>query len=458
MHELLSAWIDAHTDEMIAQTQAILRIPSVKDADTVAADAPFGRACADALTYTLDLCARYGMATQNFDGFAGHADFGADGDVPLVAMLGHLDVVPPGTGWSVDPFGGTVQDGWFIGRGSSDDKGPTFAALFGARALLETARAEGIALPKKIRLIFGCDEESGWDCMEHYFGVAGQPKPDLAFTPDAGFPLYYAEKGAFSAVVTLDTASSPITAFHGGLRANMVPEAASATVRGDLDSRALRRRRGITAQRTAAGWLVSAAGRSAHGSTPQKGDNAVVKLARALRAAGVDAPWLDTVIAFARPDGSGVGIAGRDTVSGPLTCNIGVAQTGEEGVALTLNVRYPVTWQTDDVLRRFQATVQAAGGRTALRDPLPPLYVPRDQEPVKTLLRVYRRHTGDRRRPLTMGGRTYATAVAPNGVAFGPGRPGDPETAHQPDERFAVARLIECAKIYADALYELALC
>lgn len=467
MKQAIESWVDAHADEIIAETQAVLRIPSVEEETTRGPGAPFGRPLADALEYTLALCARLGMKTENFDGYAGHAEFG-EGD-EIVAMLGHLDVVPPGTGWTKEPFGAVIEDGHLYARGASDDKGPTFAALFGAKAVLDGLAASGEKLSRRVRLIFGCDEESGWQCMDHYFGTAGQPKPDLAFTPDAEFPLIYAEKGAFTGVATrtVDGSGGALTvaAFQSGLRVNMVPGDAEATLTGETS--ALR----PAAERLAAtpyvritpgeGLLhVHATGRAAHASTPDQGENAAVRLLQALSSlpglADADHAWVADLAARAPTDGSGMGIAGRDDVSGPLTCNLGIVSKEDGQVRASFNVRYPVTHDGGDLRSRFTAALVPAGWQIEFVGGMEPLFVPQDQEPVKTLLRVYREHTGDLSAPRTMGGRTYATAVAPRGVAFGAALPGDPEVAHQADEHVAVARILQCAKIYGHALYELA--
>lgn len=471
MREQLDAWVDAHAEEIIAETQAILRIPSVEEKATVGENAPFGRPVADALEHTLALCSRLGMRTENFAGYAGHAEFGQGEEI--AAMLGHLDVVPPGSGWSGDPWAGEVRDGWLWARGASDDKGPTYAALFGAKAVLDVTQAAGIPLSRTIRLIFGCDEESGWQCMAHYFGAAGQPQPTVAFTPDASFPLIYAEKGSFTAhaekLVAASDAPLRVASFQSGLRANMVPDEASAVLVGEtgaLDGAAhvLAEAEGITVERTADGLTVRAKGRGAHGATPEQGDNAAVKLLRALSAsssaldemASADAGWMTDLARRAAPDGAAVGIGGSDEVTGALTSNLGVVSLENGIVRATFNIRYPATWNGDETTGRFRASLLSTGWTVPDLSHTPPLYVPQDQEPVKTLLRVYREHTGDMRPPGTMGGRTYATSVAPRGVAFGAAMPGDPDVAHQADERFAVERLLQCAKIYAHALYEMA--
>lgn len=474
MRTHLDSWVESHIPQLIETTQAVLRIPSVQDDTTAdpAADAPFGQAIADALTYTLSVCEANGFRTENFGGYAGHADFG--NGTEIAAMLGHLDVVPVGKGWEYDPWSATLADGWIWGRGSTDDKGPTYAAMWGAFAVKAVCEAQGVTLSRKIRLIFGCDEESGWECMAHYFGAAGQPQPTLAFTPDAEFPLVHAEKGSFTGTVTRSFGESfadvRLVSFHAGQRPNMVPDEAVAVLSGNPEALGMMQfvldpMPAITTELSDDTLTVTAKGKAAHGSTPDQGDNAAVKLARALTSNlsafddldGAASEWLaDLAKRGADTTGGENGIACSDQVTGPLTCNMGVV-TFESGVATTVfNVRYPATLDGEKLLAQFTESVARSGYAVESLSHTPPLYVPVDAEPVKTLLRVYREHTGDMTPPKTMGGRTYATTVAPVGVAFGAMREGDPDAAHQANEKIAVARLVECAKIYAHALYELA--
>ncbi|WP_394792748.1 Sapep family Mn(2+)-dependent dipeptidase [Armatimonas sp.] len=454
---LFSGWVDTHKDQIIAETQAVLRIPSVNEPESVGPGAPFGKPCADALEHTLALCASLGMRTENFGGFAGHAEFGPEDAPEIVAMLGHLDVVPLGSGWTREPWGAEIDGDWLYARGASDDKGPTFAALFGAKAVLDS----GLPLTRKVRLIFGCDEESGWECMRHYFDVAKQAKPDLAFTPDAGFPLYYAEKGSFTLTATRPIGDSLVAVFNSGLRPNMVPDEAEVVLIGSADrlgyiAKTLKRKRTFKVTDEGDKALrIWAKGKASHGASPQKGINAAKKLAEALFDLFPES-WLSELVARCATDGSGIGIAGKDEITGPLTCNVGIVSVLDGTLSMTFNVRYPATWD-DSVVARAQASLTDTGWTIAEVHHTPPLYVPQDAEPVKTLLKVYRGHTGDMTKPHTMGGRTYATTVAPNGVAFGAGMKGDPDVAHRPDEKFSIERLLFCAKVYADALYHLAI-
>ena len=249
--------------------------------------------------------------------------------------------------------------------------------------------------------------------------------------------------------------------FSSGLRPNMVPDEAEVVLIGSADrlgyiAKTLKRKRTFKVTDEGDKALrIWAKGKASHGASPQKGINAAKKLAEALFDLFAE-PWLSELVERCATDGSGIGIAGKDEITGPLTCNVGIVSVLDGTLSMTFNVRYPATWD-DSVLTRAQASLTDTGWTIAELHHTPPLYVPQDAEPVKTLLKVYRGHTGDMTKPHTMGGRTYATTVAPNGVAFGAGMKGDPDVAHRPDEKFSIERLLFCANVYADALYQLAI-
>jgi len=446
----LNDYIAANQDAAIASLQGCLRIPSVKDDETVGPGAPFGQACADALTYTLDMCAAAGMKTVNLDGYVGYAEFGPADAPEHIALLGHLDVVPPGDGWTDGPWDAVIHDGRIWSRGTQDDKGPTFAGVHGAIALMQS----GVELRHRVRLIFGCDEESSWQCMEHYFGAAAQPMPKLAFTPDAGFPLYHAEKGSYTATISrpLASASAGITTFSSGLRPNMVPDKATVTI---TDTTLLERAKVALPDAIGVGTNgIQITGVSAHGGAPHGGVNAAMLLATGLADVTGDAAWA-SLVQLCDCDGKGAGIDGRDDLTGALTLNVGVVNIVDRQLEVIINVRYPATWD-ESILQRSWDNLNQRGWTLLHFDHTAPLHVPVDQEPVKTLLDVYREHTGDMSAPKTMGGRTYATRVQPVGVAFGAAMAGDAEVAHRPDENISIERYLQCVKIYGDALCRLA--
>ncbi len=107
----------------------------------------------------------------------------------IVGIAGHLDIVPVGGDWTYDPFKLTREGDYVYGRGTTDDKGPVLEALYAMKLL----RDSGVKLNKRVRLIMGCNEETGSKCMEHYNEVAEELS--CGFTPDASFPCIHGEKG-----------------------------------------------------------------------------------------------------------------------------------------------------------------------------------------------------------------------------------------------------------------------
>ena len=151
---------------------------------------PFGKGVDDVLRKTLKISERLGFRTKYGEGgYYGYAEVGHGEE--LIGVLGHLDVVPEGglDTWDTGPFDPEEKEGKIFGRGTQDNKGPTLAALFAAKALMDA----GIIFNKRLRFVFGTDEESLWRGMKRY--LESEEKPSMGFTPDSKFPLIYAEKG-----------------------------------------------------------------------------------------------------------------------------------------------------------------------------------------------------------------------------------------------------------------------
>ncbi|WP_229776782.1 dipeptidase PepV [Alicyclobacillus cellulosilyticus] len=448
-----------HRDEMVQTLVELLQIESVQGHP--ADGQPFGPGPANALAYVLDLAARHGLRTANIDGYAGHAEYG-EGD-EYVAVLSHLDVVPAGAGWTHPPFAAEIHHERVFARGAIDDKGPALSTLWALIALREL----GVRPRRKIRLIFGLNEESGWACVRHYF--TKQPLPLGGFTPDAEFPLIYAEKGVATLQLTMraeeDSMSPRVVRFAGGQRVNMVPDAAtvevdclSETAAREWEQRWYKeaKQKQIDLDMHVDGTKVWATvrGVSAHGSTPDAGVNALIRLAFLLSLQPVSNATMWRFIAAQDPSGKALGIDMADEVSGSLTVNLGTGALQGGEYVFCCDVRYPVRASVDDVISRCQARVPDRW-HVRLIEHLPPLYVPKDSPVVSTLLRVYQEVTGDPGEPLAIGGATYARAI-PNVVAFGPRFPHQPDLAHQRDESWSLQDYLRCVVIYARAMAELA--
>lgn len=457
---------ESYKEDIIKSTQDIIRIKSVEE--EAKPNMPFGEGPYKALEFALNLCEEMGFKTKNFDGYAGHADLG-DGE-ETVGILVHLDVVPEGDGWTYPPYGGEIHDGKIYGRGTTDDKGPAIACIYAMKALKES----GVELNRKIRIIFGTNEETGWGCMKYYFDH--EKAPDMAFTPDADFPVIYGEKGiiVFDLVKELKSNSCNgivIESIKGGNAANMVPDYCEALLKVE-DSSVIEEKLNNFVENTkyplsleVEGDKVKiiAKGVSAHGSTPEKGENAISYLMAFLGkliAGECDICEFINIyndrIGF-RHHGEDIGCGYEDDVSGKLNFNPGVIRSNEEEIRLTINVRYPIKSSAREVYDGIRNNLKGTGIRLEEgNSDMKPLYIPKDNFLVEKLMKVYREQTGDvESQPITIGGGTYARAME-NAVAFGPVFPGQKEVAHQKDEFISIEHLMKITKIYAQALYELA--
>ncbi len=397
---------------------------------------PFGKGVYDCLCYSLELMKSMGFRVKNVDGYCG---WGEIGEGELFGVLCHLDVVPVGKGWTFPPFGAEEHNGKIYARGALDDKSPFIATLYAIKALLDEGR-----LPKKrIRIILGCNEESGWGCMDRY--VKTEEMPVMGFSPDADFPVIYCEKG-----IVYHSISYPkplgLEFITAGERANMVPDEAVCKVL--FDKELFEKAKLCLAETEVCGeyLAIKTHGVSAHGSTPENGENALIKLLDILR---IKYPVFDELYkAFAANDGSGIGLNISDEPSGKLTLNLGTASTNANELVFELDVRHPVTYDKEFVTERLRENLTGKVEQTFFHLPL---YVEKDHVLVKSLLAAYNKVMGTNAEPISIGGGTYAR-VLPCGVAFGPVFPGSGANIHCPDEYVDVAEFNKSMEIYYEAI------
>jgi len=174
-------------------------------------------------------------------------------------------------------------------------------------------------------------------------------------------------------------------------------------------------------------------------------------LLRELGAEGPAAVLADAV--GTESDGSSLGCACRDDVSGALTCNMGILRLEGGEWFGTLDMRCPVS--ADQKALRDAATARLPGFDVTVSTMKPPHHVPADSELVRSLLAAYEEETGLEGKPMSTGGGTYAK-VLKQGVAFGALFPDEEDLAHQADEFETIDRLLLASKIYANALIRLA--
>ena len=448
IHEL----IDNCREDYIRMLQSWIRIPSVKG--EAAPGAPFGKDVRSMLDRAAEDAREMGFAVRGFDGYACDVTLG-DAD-EKIAVLGHLDVVPVGDGWTKPPFEGLIENGRIYGRGTNDDKGPALASLFAMKAI----RDAGIPLKKGIRLILGCDEESGWEDMEYY--GAHERIPDVGFSPDAAFPLINTEKGMVVLALRAPAAETGlrILEMSAGDRVNVIPGECRALAEGGAElaekARAYAEKTGLpyTAEVTDRGVLLTATGIPGHSAYPEGKRNAIGMMLLLLRELGAEGPAATLAEAVGlEHDGKSLGCACRDEVSGELTCNMGILRLEKGEWYGTLDLRCPVAADQEKLIR---AAAEHLPGFTVETDTQkPPHHVPADSTLVKSLLAAYGEETGLEGEPMSTGGGTYAK-VLKQGVAFGALFPDEEDLAHQADEYEEIDRLMLAMKIYANALIRLA--
>ncbi len=454
MDAKLNAIIESMHDEMIDTLQKWIRVPSVKG--EAASGAPFGKEVRSMLDMALADCEQMGFKTQNFDGYIAHADLGEGSDEDALAILAHLDVVPEGDGWKYPPYGAVIENGRMYGRGTSDDKGPAVAALYAMKAVKDV----GIPLRRKVRLILGCDEESGWEDIAHYNKVATMPR--MGFSPDASYPIINIEKGICRLELhgVLSNEGLQVIAFNNGERPNVIPGRASALVAGDAatvaQAEAAAKKLDIPAevQLTDKGVSITVTGISGHAAYPETARNANGEMLLLLRELGVqgDLRLLADKIGLDYK-GEGLEISVSDGISGYLTCNLGIIRAGEGGVYATLDIRYPVMTNPDMIIKNVSASLP--GMRVEAMEVKEPHHVPAGSELVQNLLDAYHEVTGYERKCLYTGGGTYARSLQ-EGVAFGASFPQDEDLAHQANEYADIEGLYKNIKIFALAIVKLA--
>ncbi|HVP93721.1 MAG TPA: dipeptidase PepV [Methanoregulaceae archaeon] len=461
---LIDQCIEDLREKIISSVCEIVRIRSVAGDPTVSA--PFGTGPAEVLSKVLELAGSLGFRTVNLENYAGYAEFGNGPE--YIGVLGHLDTVPEGNGWNHPPFGGEIVDGKIFGRGALDDKGPILAALFGLTSIKES----GLVMGKKVRIIFGTDEETGSHDMNHY--ITKEPPPVSGFTPDAEFPVVFAEKGILwfeflGHYPDVAHAGLQVLSIRGGVAANMVPDFASAVILTDHPGKIIDGCR-IFAENT--GYSISAEGEgnqviircrglAAHGSTPESGRNAIMRLMSYLGSLPLDPEGIGRIIHFFNSiigsdySGSLLGLDIADAISGSLTLNIGKIEVSGGVFRLTADIRYPVTVPAERITSSVTHSLNGTGIDVTLIKHDPPLNFPPESELILTLRSIYKDFCGDSSPPVAIGGGTYARRL-PNIVAFGPYRPGQKPPIHGADEYISCDDLISDAKIYARAIYRLA--
>ncbi|MCI1192426.1 M20/M25/M40 family metallo-hydrolase [Calidifontimicrobium sp. SYSU G02091] len=205
-HERLDAWVDAHFDEQVRLLQELVRVPT---------DTPPGNNAPHA-ERTAELIAPLGWAVEKHpvpaDEVKAHGlqsitnlivrrRYAPGG--PTIALNAHGDVVPPGEGWTHDPYGGEVVDGKLYGRAAAVSKSDFTTYLHAVRALEAVCDALGAPARGGVELHFTYDEEFGGELGPGWLLSHGLTKPDLLIAAGFSYQVVIAHNGCLQLEVTV---------------------------------------------------------------------------------------------------------------------------------------------------------------------------------------------------------------------------------------------------------------
>lgn len=440
-----------YKDEILSDLKELIEIKSVSAEEHYH--------CVKALDFMLARAEKMGLKTEKVGNIAGHVELGEGGK--LCGALTHLDVVPAGKNWSVEPFTLTRMNGRLYGRGVDDDKGASIINLYCLKALLDS----GVVGKNTLRCIFGTDEEIGMRDMDIYFSK--EPLPDYSFTPDSDYGICYAEKGILQLEIFMNRNDAGIlSAIKAGDAINAVPDEAAALLYfSESDGNHLKQNSVNTEgdfdfSETIDGLVVRSHGKAAHACEPEKGFNAAQALVKLLsdNLSSDDIGSLCDFISFAlgtETDGTSLGLKMCDSVSGELTCNLGKIRLNDNKAYFTLDIRYPVTVDGEKILNRVKKSADLRRLNVTVLHHARPLFLPKDSKTIKLLSGAYEKIMGEKPELYSTGGGTYARKLGGKGVAFGPAFPDDNVNMHNADESIDEEKFFKHAQICLQAMYDM---
>ncbi len=451
--ENIQSFIRANEQNILRDLARLVAIPSTEGEPQPGA--PFGPGPKAALEEALKISAELGLGTHNEQGYIGWAELPGKEKEKYLGVIGHLDVVPAGNGWDDDPFTLRQKEGWVLGRGVMDDKGPVLLCLYALKYL----REQGKALRYPIRVLLGANEESGMGDIEYF--TQNCPQPAFCFTPDAEFPVCNGEKGIFQGWLRSEKLEGRLLKFEGGVAMNAVPDQAAALVAAPMSALPPMEHITLEADGPERTW-VRGWGISGHASIPAGTRNAIGLVVDYLLKSGLfhgkELACLQALHKIhSATDGSGVGLAASDGRFTPLTLVGGMVELKDGVLSQSVDIRYPTT-MTKEKLEQGFAKACSCMELTDVECEVP-FYIEPDHPAIQTLIDTYNEVTGEGKKPFTIGGGTYARHF-PLAVSFGPEHTDDPMPPfagpiHGANEGADWRRMLEALEVYILSLQRL---
>lgn len=436
-------------DDLLKHLGEFVAINSVYDEETVSKENPFGQGVTNALTYIANLAQDDGFEVRNYANKVVEIICGEGKNITIMA---HADVVPTGTGWDQEPFQMVDRGDRLTGRGVADDKGPLLAAYYAMKAV----RDNHLQGDYQIRFIVGGNEESGSAGVEYYFQKLKKPQPDFGFSPDAEYPLIFAEKGIINFEVKKKLNLKHIHSIHGGVASNSVIEKCDVVMDYDPEFITYLTDHDYKFDHVREGDLdtVTFHGVAAHGSTPELGFNAGIAAIKAIAKFYTNKDLLHLHNCYENLQGYGLEAYANSDEMGHNSLNVGIIDWVEKGeFKMIVNFRYVDKCHVDEAQYNIKEHSKPFSVEFLSESKL--LFYPKESVLVQTLLEAYQKETGDyKSTPKAIGGGTYAKE-ADNVVAFGAEFPGWNSNMHSSGEQVKKTDLFKSVSIYAKAIVDL---
>ena len=431
-------YIEDNYENMLNDLKRLVKYNSVLCDD----EKPFGSQNRKVLDEAISIMNEKGFNTKNVDYYACYGEVG-QGD-KTIGIVCHLDIVPAGEGWDSNPFEVVQKGDRLYGRGVSDDKGAAVASMYAIKYLLDT----NYQFKKKVRLILGCNEETGSKCIKHY--VEKEGGVDMGFTPDGEFPGIYAEKGMIGGVFK---GKSKIVNIKGGEASNIVCKKVECELPANsydvakfkkyLDDNNIKYEIN--------GDTVTVFGTAAHASSPDSGVNAMGYLMEALYNADFNDEYVDLYHKYIGLDvhGEKLGMLPLKDDESDTSVNIGVIKKEGDSILASVDMRFPITRTVDDCKKVLENIEPLE-----IKNMINPLYFEKDSPMIKAMLKAYRDITGDDGDMIAIGGGTYAKSIK-NIIAFGCAFNEEENHIHDANESLGIEDFKKQVEIYIEAIKNL---
>lgn len=422
----------------------LVNINSVYDENTKDELNPYGKGVSSVLNLFKDIAVENGLNAIVLDNRCVEISIGNKGRE--VGIFAHLDVVPATGNWSHDPFDAIIKDNKIFGRGTSDDKGPLVCAFYAIIGLLK----HNLVKNYRIRLVAGGDEERGSSCLEYYFDVLKKPVVDCGFTPDADFPLIYGEKGIVNYTLRKELDIPDLIEIDAGVVSNSVIDKAKVKLNSKYEF--LKFLNGKDVKFHEEGEYIVFDGKSAHGSTPELGENSGIAMLLMLSKYYNNEFLANIAHQYSDCNGRNLELCFESNNMGITTYNVGLISFKDKEFSMTVNFRYPEIVNVELVLGKLKeiSNCEIIVGRNS-----PVLYFDPNSDMIRTLYKAYQEESGDyETKMMTIGGGTYAKE-AKNIVAFGSKFPGKEDHIHEPNEKIDLEDVKKSIQLYARAINDL---